>query len=326
MKSKILCTGTAGFVFSNFIRWALRYHKEDYEFVSIDKIALPESMHNIYANRGHKLYIGDICNRHFVDVVFQLERPDFVINGAVENYTDDSVENTDRFVRSNILGTQIIIDKCREYNVKRLLQISTDEVYGQLSENDESWTEESPLAPRNAYSASKAAGELLIKAAYESHGLQYNIIRSCNNFGPRQSVNKLIPKIVKCIINKKPIPIYGQGTQMRGWIHVADNCSAIMQILKGPANETYNVSSNYETTNLELANMICNIMDDGHSLISFVSDPKTNRDLRRSINNDKLKNLGWKPNFKFRRGVELSAKWYDNNRWFLNQKSTHKNT
>jgi dTDP-glucose 4,6-dehydratase len=315
-KKKVLVTGSAGFIFSNFIRWALRYHKENYEFVSIDKIALPESVHNVYANRGHKLHIGDVCDRHFVDVIFQLEQPDIVIHGAAESHVDNSIDSADRFVLSNILGTQVIIDKCREHGVKRLVYISTDEVYGQLSEGDESWTENSVLAPRNPYSASKAAGELLVKAAHETHGLEYNITRSCNNFGPRQSATKLIPKIIKCILEEAPIPIYGQGAQIREWIHVADNCSAIIEILKGPANETYNISSNYEMSNLELVNMICNIMDGGHSLITFVED-RAGHDFRYSVDNAKLKDLGWKPNFKFRDGLKHTCKWYSKNRWFV---------
>lgn len=317
MKKKVLVTGSAGFIFSNFIRWAIRYHKDDFEFVSIDKIARPEGMHNVYANRGHKLYIGDVCDRHFVDVVFQLERPDIVIHAAAESHVDDSIAKADNFVMSNILGTQVIIDKCREYNVGRLCYISTDEVYGQLlEENAPAWKESAGLHPRNPYSASKASGELLVKAAYETHGLQYNITRSCNNFGPRQSPNKLIPKILKCIMEEKPIPIYGQGAQIREWIHVADNCSAIMSILNGPANETYNISSNYEMSNLELVNMICNIMDGGHSLITFVED-RAGHDFRYSVDNSKLKALGWKSNFKFKNGLQHTCKWYSNNRWFL---------
>lgn len=314
MKKKVLVTGSAGFVFSNFIRWALRYHKEDYEFVSIDKIALPEGMHNIYANRSHKLHIGDVCDRHFMDIVFQLERPDIVVHGAAEGY--NSIANADSFVLSNILGTQVIIDKCREYNVQRLMYVSTDEVYGQLSAHGPSWKEDASLAPRNPYSASKAAGEFLVKAAHETYGLNYNITRSCNNFGPRQSITKLIPKIIKCIVDETPIPIYGEGAQIREWIHVADNCSAMMQILSGPANEVYNISSNYELSNLELVNMVCNIMEGGHSLITFVED-MAGHDFRYSVDNSKLKDLGWKSNFKFQDGLRHTCKWYTKNRWFM---------
>ena len=169
MKKKVLVTGSAGFVFSNFVRWALRYHKEEFEFVSIDKIAMPESMHNVYANKGHKLYIGDVCDRHFVDVVFQLERPDVVIHGAAESNVDNSIVNANGFILSNVLGTQVIIDKCLQYEVGRLIYISTDEVYGQLESENGIWLEDFHLAPRNPYSASKASGELLVKAAHEAH-------------------------------------------------------------------------------------------------------------------------------------------------------------
>lgn len=315
-KQKVLITGSCGFIFSNFVRLSIR-DRHNFDLVSIDKVTRPEGLHNVYANRGHKFYIGDIADRHFVDTIFKLERPDIVINGAAESNVDDSINNTDPFIYSNVLGTQVIADKCIEYNVNRLIQISTDEVYGQMLKDDEPWTEDVCMAPRNPYSASKAASELIVKAAYETHGLEYNITRSCNNFGPRQSIKNLIPKVIKCISEDKPIPIYGQGSQMREWIHVADNYLALMAIIyDAPPNQTYNISAGYEITNLELVHEICNMMDKGHSLISFVKD-RAGHDFRYAINSDNLRSLGWKPSFKFKAGLKHTIKWYLKNQWFM---------
>lgn len=316
-KKKILCTGSCGFIFSNFIRYVLRETSE-YAFVSVDKIDQKYSYNNLYANKGHKFYIGDISNEHFMDVLFDIEKPDIVINGAAESFVDESIKNPNSFITSNVLGTQVVVNNCLKYNVDRLVQISTDEIYGQLmSESEPSWTEESPLNPRNAYSASKASAELVVRAAGETHGLKYNITRSCNNFGPRQSVRNFIPKVIKNVLEKKPIPVYGEGAQIREWIHVADNCGAILKILRdAPLNEIYNISSNYEISNIELVNMLCNILGQGHSLIEFVED-RRGHDFRYSVSSDKLKNLGWKPSFKFKNGLETTCNWYIQNGWFL---------
>jgi dTDP-glucose 4,6-dehydratase len=273
----------------------------------------------VYANRGHKFHIGDVADAHFIDTIFQIERPDIVIHGAAESHVDDSISSANPFIMSNVLGTQVMVDASVKYDVEKFIYVSTDEVYGQLaSEGDEPWTESSALAPRNPYSASKAAGELIVEAANATHGLQYNTTRSCNNYGPRQSTKNLIPKIIRNILRKEKIPIYGQGQQLREWIHVADNCRAVLSIMRNaPSNEAYNISAGYETSNLELVNEICNIMGTGHDLISFVEDRK-GHDFRYAMENSKLKSLGWEPSFKFKKGLDHCIKWYINNRWFMN--------
>ena len=316
-KSKILCTGSAGFIFSNFVRMVLREYS-DYEIVSVDKIMRPEGIHNIYSNKDHTFHIGDVVDRHFMDTVFKIEQPDIVIHGAAESFVDDAIQDPTPFITSNVLGTQVVIDKCLEYKA-RLILISTDEVYGHLENDSEpAWKEDAPIAPRNAYSASKAAAELLVHAAGETHGLNYNITRSCNNFGPRQSPKNMIPKIIKCILNNSPIPIYGQGLQMREWIYVYDNCKAIIKIIEnGKSGETYNISTGFETTNLDLVNKICNIMDGGHKLISFVED-RAGHDFRYAIDNTKLKSLGWAPTYGFVEGLQACTKWFNSNRWYFN--------
>jgi dTDP-glucose 4,6-dehydratase len=319
-KKKVLVTGSCGFIFSNFIRLGVRY-KPDYTFVSVDKVATSHSLNNIYAHNRHKFHLADVADAHIVDKIFELERPDIVVHGAAESNVDDSIASANPFIMSNVLGTQIIADACVKYGVERLVQISTDEVCGQLcSEDDKAWKEDAKLSPRNPYSASKASSELIVEAVSKTHGLQYNITRSCNNYGPRQSTKNLVPKIIKNIINKEPVPIYGKGDQLREWIHVADNCFAIFHILEhAPPNEIYNISAGHEVSNLEMFHMICDIMDvgqEGHNLLTFVEDRK-GHDYRYSVDFSKIKSIGWKPEFRFKAGLQKVIFWYLNNRWFL---------
>jgi dTDP-glucose 4,6-dehydratase len=317
---KVLITGSCGFIFSNFIRKAIHENKlngNPYQFVSIDKVA--GNGNSLYTNKNHTFYPADIRDQHIIDIIFQFERPDIVIHGAAETFVDTSLTDPNSFVTSNVLGTQVIVNACVKHNVERLIYISTDEVYGQLSgESDESWTEESPLNPRNPYSATKAAGEMLVKAAHESYGLIYNITRSSNNYGPRQTPEKLIPKAIKCILNDQKIPIYGQGLQIRDWTHVFDNCAGVLTVLnKGEPNEAYNISANQEFPNIEVIQKICNAMGKGHDLISFIDDPRKGHDFRYSVNADKLKKLGWQPNYKFKDGIVDTVEWYNINKWML---------
>lgn len=323
MVKKVLVTGSCGFIFSNFIRKAIydQNQKKDrnYSFVSIDRVTA-NALNSMYWNKNHIFHPADIRDSHVMDVIFQFEKPDIVIHGAAETFVDTSLKDPNSFVTSNILGTQVIINACLKHKVERLIYISTDEVYGQLTdEHAPSWTEDSPLNPRNPYSASKAAGELMVKAAHQTHGLIYNITRSSNCYGPRQLPEKLIPKAIKCVLDGQKIPIYGQGQQIRDWTHVADNCSAIMSILeKGAPNEIYNISANQEFTNIETIQSVCNAMDKGHNLISFIEDPRgTGHDFRYSINAEKIQKLGWKPNIKFKDGIKDTVQWYLDNQWFL---------
>jgi dTDP-glucose 4,6-dehydratase len=190
--TKILITGSGGFIFSNFVRYVLYRHKE-YSLISVDKITEPKNLHNIYSNRDHKFYIADITDRHVMDNIFNLERPDIVVHGAAESNVDDSIKGANQFILSNVLGTQIIVDMCVKYDVRKMVYVSSDEIYGQLSSPSvPAWNEQEKLAPRNPYSASKAAGELVVQAAGSTFGLNYNIMRSCNNYGPRQSLKNLI--------------------------------------------------------------------------------------------------------------------------------------
>lgn len=314
---KVLITGTCGFIFSNFIRRVVKYDKQPYEFVSIDKVA--GNANTVYANKNHAFHIADLRDQHIIDKIFQFEQPDIVIHGAAESFVDYSLSDPNSFVTSNVLGTQVVINACVKHKVERLIYISTDEVYGQLtSESDAAWKEDAPLDPRNPYSASKAAGELMVKAAHQSHGLIYNITRSSNNYGPRQTPEKLIPKAIKCVMHDQKIPVYGQGLQIRDWTHVYDNCDAIVTVLNnGKPNEIYNISANQEFPNIEVIQKICNAMGKGHELISFIEDPRKGHDFRYSVDSSKIKELGWKPTYKFKEGIVETVEWYKLNQYFL---------
>lgn len=321
---KVLVTGSCGFIFSNFVRKAIydqnqkKPQDRQYKFLSIDRVTA-NALNSMYWNKNHDFHVADIRDQHVVDVIFQLEQPDIVIHGAAETFVDTSLKDPNSFVTSNVLGTQVIINACLKHKVERLIYISTDEVYGQLtSDSDPAWTEESPLNPRNPYSASKASAELMVRAAHQTHGLIYNITRSSNCYGPRQFAEKLVPKAIKCIIEGQKIPLYGQGQQIRDWTYVADNCTAIMTVLdKGVPNEVYNISANQEFTNVETINLVCNAMGKGHELISFIPDPRGGHDFRYSIDTTKIRELGWKPTFKFRDGIKDTVQWYMDNQWFL---------
>jgi dTDP-glucose 4,6-dehydratase len=316
-RQKVLVTGSLGFIFSNFLRKAI-YEKHPYTFTSIDRVSRKNHLNSVYANKNHQFYIVDVCDDHIMDNVFSIENPDIVIHGAAETFVDTSIENPNIFVKNNILGTQNVINACVKHKVGRLIYISTDEVYGQLADGEAPWSEDNPLGPRNPYSASKASGELLVRAASATFDLPFNIVRPSNNYGPRQTPEKFIPKIVKCIMDKTPIPVYGQGLQLRDWTHVFDNCAAILTIMKSaPPNETYNVSACQEFSNIEVVHEVCKVMGAGHDLISFVKD-RPGHDFRYAVDTTKIKNLGWTPGIKFRNGIANTIEWYQNNKFYLN--------
>jgi dTDP-glucose 4,6-dehydratase len=322
---KLLITGSAGFIFSNFVRKIL-YERKDVKVVSIDKITNPSNLNNLYLSKNHSFHIGDITDQHFIDTIFNLERPDVVIHGAAESFVDDSIKDPNKFINSNVLGTQVMVNAAVKYGVKKFIYSSTDEVYGQLTnENDPLWTEESPINPRNYYSVSKAAGEMIVRAARSTFGLDYCITRSSNNYGPRQTSEKFIPKVIQCIINDQKIPIYGQGNQIRDWMHVWDNCSAILKILDdGVPGETYNISSNQEFSNIEVVNLICNIMNKGFDLVEFIKD-REGHDFRYGIDASKIKALGWLPQFKFKHGLAKTIDWYRLNNFLINKNASNNN-
>jgi len=304
---KILVTGTCGFIFSNFVR--LIRDSSEYTFVGIDKLIEEHNVKNVDPNLP--LYIGDIADEHFMNRVFSIEKPDIVIHGAAESFVDNSIKKALPFIHSNVLGTQIVVDMCMKYNVEKLMYISTDEVYGQLtSTHHESWTEKTPINPRNPYSASKAAGELIVKAANQTHGLDYIITRCSNNFGPRQPPRNLVPKIITSVLSYNKIPIHGTGEQRREWIYVNDHCDAIMFLMNnGKLNEIYNIGSGNECSNIEMVYKICDVIGYGKDFIEHISD-RPGHDFRYSIDFSKIKELGWQPKYTFEQGIIDCVKWY----------------
>lgn len=313
---KILVTGSCGFIFSNFMRKVMS-KKSDYKFVSVDKVIAPYNRPNVYLNKDHPFYMGDIADEQFMDNIFAIEKPNIVIHGAAESFVDDSIKSAGPFIHSNVVGTQVMTDVAVKYGVEKFIYISTDEVYGQLKNNKEaSWAEDQPINPRNPYSASKAAGELIVKAANQTHGLNYNITRSSNNYGSLQPPRNLVPKVITSLLAGQPIPIHGDGKNFREWLFVEDNCDAIMHILnKAPVNEIYNIGSGIEKTNLEMVNAIANIVG-GNPIINFVKD-RAGHDFRYSVDCSKLKELGWKTNYTFDQGLKKCVNWYvDNKEYF----------
>lgn len=317
MTKKILITGVCGFIFSNFIKKVLEEESDNYSFVGIDKLADSFSFHNLTEHSNYKFYLGDISDEHFIDSVFKIERPDIIINGAASSFVDASIINAKPFIQSNVYGTQVLTDASVKYGVEKFFQISTDEVYGHLQIGEPSWTEKSIQFPRNPYSVSKYSSELVVYAANQTHGLQYQITRCCNVFGGRQPNRNLIPKTIACIDKNLPIPIHGTGKNIREWLYVDNKIDAIMFILKNaPTNQIYNIGSGHELTNIEIVNKICDHLGKGHEFISFVPDRK-GHDFRYSIDCDKLKSLGWKPNYTFEQGFEKTMEWYRDNAWYF---------
>lgn len=327
--SNILVTGGAGFIGSNFVHYLFREHP-NYEVINLDKLTYAGNLENLKGVDGNSNYHfvkGDIANRELVEYIFQKFKPIYVVNFAAETHVDRSIEGPEVFIRSNVYGTQVLLDVAKEFWVKnsmfgyaRFLQISTDEVYGSLPlESHEKFMEESPLKPNSPYSASKAAADLLVRAYYVTYGIHVLITRSSNNFGPRQYPEKLIPLMITNALQGKPLPVYGDGQNVRDWVYVEDNCRAIDLVLhKGRVGEIYNIGGGNEWRNIDLVNMICEILaeltkkpaDEYKKLITFVKD-RPGHDRRYALSIEKIKReLGWSPTTCFREGMKKTVKWF----------------
>lgn len=314
-RQKILVTGTCGFILSNFIRTMVTDHPE-YHFICVDNIVEPINLHNIFKHPNVTFYMNDIADWHTMENIFKLEKPDFVINGAAESFVDNSITSAMPFVHSNITGVQVLLDLSVKYEVKRFLQISTDEVYGQLKSIDDApWTEDDRLLPRNPYSASKAAAEMLVRAAMETHKLPCLITRCCNNFGPRQNGRNLIPRCINSILNNQVLPVHGSGVNLREWINVADHNKAVLTVLeKGIPGEIYNIGSGIEKHNVDIIRIIERMMDKKAKL-EFITDRK-GHDFRYSVDCSKIRKLGWEPENAFEKTMKKTIGWCSNNKWF----------
>ena len=310
---KVLVSGSAGFIFSNFIIYSLQ--ETDWDLVSIDKLTYAGSLKNVPQVKRHKLYVGDICDKHLVNKIFELEKPDLVVHGAAESMVDRSIQGSDEFVQTNVMGTHTMLDVALGYGVKKFINVSTDETYGSIKSG--SFTEQSKLEPRNPYSSSKAAADLMGQSYFHTYGLPVITTRCCNVYGPRQHVEKFIPKTITNVLTNKKIPLYGKGDNIREWIYVKDKFYALKLLIeKGIPGEVYNISSGQERTNTQVIETILNLMGVGKNLIEYVKD-RQGHDFRYSIDCSKIKNLGWKAQYNFEEAIKHSIGWYKANPWSL---------
>lgn len=316
MKKKVLVTGVLGFIGSNFIKELVK--NPNYTLVGADNALYDYCLANTFKQDNYTFYLADIANEHIIDRIFKLEKPDIVFNLAAQSFVCNSIENPNPFIYSNVMGTQTLINASVKYNVSKFIQVSTDEVLGShKTRHDIPWTEESPPKPRNPYSASKLAAESILYAANQTHKLPFNITRCCNVFGPRQPTDRnLIPKAIKNALKEIPMPIYGDGSHIREYIHVEDKISALLTVLEqGQDNEIYNIGSDNELTNTEVVKSIAKFFGKDPK-IDYTTDRK-GHDFRYSLNSSKLRKLGWKPKHTFDSGLKSTINWYLNNKeWF----------
>ncbi|MBI5182614.1 MAG: dTDP-glucose 4,6-dehydratase [Nitrospirae bacterium] len=322
----LLITGGAGFIASNFIRYILKNHK-GYKVINLDKLTYAGNLENlldIEKNKRYRFVKGDIADRRLINRL--AKGADVIINFAAESHVDRSIIDSSDFIQTNVVGTQILLEAAREARIKRYIQISTDEVYGSLGKRGY-FTEKTPLAPNSPYSASKAAGDMLVRAYCHTHKLPGILARCSNNYGPYQFPEKFIPLMITNALENKPLPIYGDGLNVRDWIHVEDHCSAIDAILhKGRLGEVYNIGGNSERKNIDVARQVLRKII-GHigliePVIKFVPDRK-GHDRRYAIDSSKVrKELGWRPRYNFDEGLDMTIDWYlKNKEWWKKIKS-----
>lgn len=312
---KILVTGGAGFIGSNFVYYELDNYPED-EIICLDKLTYAgnlETLEIALKNPKFKFVKGDIADRKFVYDLFEKEKPDIIVNFAAESHVDRSIENPEIFLQTNVIGTSVLMDACRKYGIKRYHQVSTDEVYGDLplDRPDLFFTETTPLHTSSPYSASKASADLLVQAYHRTYNLPTTISRCSNNYGPYHFPEKLIPLMIANALNNKKLPVYGKGENVRDWLYVEDHCSAIDLIIrKGKVGEVYNIGGHNEKTNLEVVKTIIKELGKSEDLIEFVTD-RPGHDRRYAIDPTKIHNeLGWLPATKFNDGIKKTIDWY----------------
>lgn len=308
----LLVTGGCGFIGANFIRWQLPTYP-DQKIVNLDKLTYagnPENLADISSDLRYAFEHGDICDREFVDRVLKDHQPDLVVNFAAESHVDRSILDSGPFVRTNIVGTQVLMDACRAAGVQRYLQVSTDEVYGSLG-LEGFFTEETPLAPNSPYSASKAAADLLVRGYVHTFGFPAVITRCSNNYGPYQFPEKLIPLFISNALNDQALPVYGTGENVRDWIHVLDHARGIDAALRrGRVGEVYNFGGHSEVRNIDLTLTLLELLGKPKTLIKYVAD-RPGHDLRYAIDCSKAETeLDWKPQHNFRDGLRETIDWY----------------
>ncbi|MBN2120459.1 MAG: dTDP-glucose 4,6-dehydratase [Candidatus Omnitrophica bacterium] len=312
---RILITGGCGFIGSNFIRYLLKKYR-NYRVINLDKLTYAGNLDNlkdIKNGRNYTFVKGDICNLRIVNQL--VKDCDIVINFAAESHVDRSIMDPLEFIQTNVYGTCVLLQAVKKNRIPLFCQISTDEVYGSIKSG--SFDENSPLKPNSPYAASKASADLLCRSYLVTYGIQLMIIRSCNNFGPFQYPEKVMPLFITNILQGKKVPLYGQGRNIRDWLYVEDNCRAIDLILhKGKAGQIYNVGSDTEITNLKLTKLIAKKMGKDEKVIKYVKD-RPGHDFRYSLKSSKIKALGFKPKYTFDKALDLTIQWYkDNRNWW----------
>jgi dTDP-glucose 4,6-dehydratase len=311
---KVLVTGGAGFIGSNFARHLLTEHPND-EVVVLDKLTYAgrlESLRDVSDDERFEFVQADICDAETVRSV--LESCDAVVNFAAESHVDRSIEEPGHFIQTDVYGTYVLLEEARRAQVKRYVQVSTDEVYGSIREG--SFTEESPLKPSSPYSASKAGADLLTGAYDHTFGLAAIVCRASNNYGPYQHPEKLIPLCILNALNGDPLPVYGDGMQVRNWLYVEDHCRALdLALREGVPGETYNIGGPDELPNLEVVRMILELTGRDESLIEHVTD-RPGHDRRYSLSSDRIRGLGWQAEVGFEEGLRRAVEWYRDNAWW----------
>ncbi len=319
---KILITGGCGFIGSNFIRWVIRNHPQD-QLVNLDLLTYAGKLENLEGidTRHYEFFKGDIADLETVDGLFERHGFDAVVNFAAESHVDNSIKGPRVFIETNVKGTMNLLDCAyRRWRGEegwreryRFLQISSDEVYGSLPENDPQlkFTEETPLRPSNPYSASKASADVLVRAYHYTFGFPAIITRCSNNYGPRQDAEKLIPLMIECALENRRLPLYGDGRNIRDWLHVEDHCRAVDLVLKeGRVGEIYNIGGNNEKRNIDIVKLILRLLGKPESLISYVED-RPGHDRRYAMDSTKIRReLAWRPRYDFERGLEETVAWY----------------
>ena len=316
---KLLVTGGAGFIGSNFIFYERKTHPED-EIVCLDALTYAgnlETLTSVMDDPKFRFVKGDIADRSTVCALFEREKPDYVVNFAAESHVDRSIETPDLFLQTNVMGTQVLLDACRKYGIKRYHQVSTDEVYGDLplDRPDLFFTEETPIHTSSPYSASKAAADLLVLAYHRTYKLPVTVSRCSNNYGPYHFPEKLIPLMISRALADQSLPVYGKGENVRDWLYVEDHCAAIDLILRGgKEGEIYNIGGHNERTNLEVVKTILHELGKPESLITYVKD-RPGHDMRYAIDPSKIHHeFGWLPQTSFDEGIKKTIDWYLNNR------------
>jgi len=317
---KLLITGGAGFIGSNFIRYILNRYP-NYKIINLDKLAYCgnfENLKDIENNPNYKFIKGDICDEKVVGKL--VKAAEVIVNFAAQTHVDRSIVDASEFIQTNVYGTYVLLEAAKKYSLDRFIQVSSDETYGSIEKG--SFTEDSPLNPNSPYAASKAAADHLVHSYFVTYKLPVLIIRSSNNFGPYQYPEKVIPLFITNALENKKLPLYGDGLNVRDWLYVLDNCRAIDLILhKGEIGQIYNVAAGNEKTNLELTKLILKMMDKPEDLIEYVKD-RPGHDRRYSLDTSKIKNLGWQPQYQFEETLKQTIRWYqDNKQWWQKLKS-----